>query len=58
MSRTASPLQERVHQLEDRPCRAETLMQPEDVARAVLAAVTLPRTAEITEIRLRPMKKA
>ena len=29
----------------------------EAVAQAVLNAVTLPRTAEITEIRMRPMQK-
>jgi NADP-dependent 3-hydroxy acid dehydrogenase YdfG len=32
-------------------------MQPEAVAQTVLNAVTLPRTAEITEIRMRPMQK-
>ena len=32
-------------------------MQPEDVAAAVVAAVTLPRTAELTDIVIRPMRK-
>lgn len=53
--RTASPMQERIHALEGRPYRPERLLQPEDVARAVVGAVTLPRTAEITELRIRPM---
>jgi NAD(P)-dependent dehydrogenase (short-subunit alcohol dehydrogenase family) len=55
--RTASPLQERIHEMEGRPYRPELLMQPEDMAQTVLNAVTLPRTAEITEIRVRPMRK-
>jgi NADP-dependent 3-hydroxy acid dehydrogenase YdfG len=33
-------------------------MQPEDVAHAVLAALELPATAEITSITIRPMLKS
>jgi hypothetical protein len=32
-------------------------MQAADVAQAVLAALNLPRTAEITSIAMRPMQK-
>jgi NADP-dependent 3-hydroxy acid dehydrogenase YdfG len=32
-------------------------MQPEDVASVVVNALRLPRTAEVTEIRMRPMRK-
>jgi NADP-dependent 3-hydroxy acid dehydrogenase YdfG len=52
--RTATPMQELVHGFEGREYRPEKLMQPEDVAAAVVAAVALPRSAEVTELDLRP----
>jgi NADP-dependent 3-hydroxy acid dehydrogenase YdfG len=52
--RTATPMQAFVHSLERREYQPEALMQPEDVATAVLTALSLPRTAEVTEIDLRP----
>jgi NADP-dependent 3-hydroxy acid dehydrogenase YdfG len=33
------------------------MLQPEDVAEAVLFALTIGRTAEITDLYLRPMRK-
>jgi NADP-dependent 3-hydroxy acid dehydrogenase YdfG len=56
--RTATPLQAAVFAAEGRAYAPEALMQPEDVAAMVLAAVTLPRTAEVTEIMMRPMRPA
>jgi NADP-dependent 3-hydroxy acid dehydrogenase YdfG len=56
--RTASPRQARIHAIENRPYAPERLMQPSDVAAVVLAALRLPRTAEVTEISLRPMLKS
>jgi NADP-dependent 3-hydroxy acid dehydrogenase YdfG len=35
----------------------EKLLQPEDVASMVVHSLMLPRTAEVTEISLRPMIK-
>ncbi len=32
-------------------------MQPADIATMVMAALTLPATAEVTEIRIRPLLK-
>ena len=55
--RTATPMQAELHQVEGRRYEAEALAQPEDVAAIVLAAVTLPRTAEVTELVIRPMRK-
>jgi short-subunit dehydrogenase len=52
--RTATPLQATIHALENKPYRPERLMQAEDVAAMVVAALKLPRTAEVTEIRMRP----
>jgi NADP-dependent 3-hydroxy acid dehydrogenase YdfG len=53
--RTATPTQEKVHAGEGRPYRPERLLQPEDVAAVVINALCLPRTAEVTEIKIRPM---
>lgn len=55
--RTATPMQEHIHGLEKRPYQAERLMQPEDVVRMVLQALNLPRTAEVTDLVMRPMAK-
>lgn len=55
--RTATPMQERVHEHEGRPYRPELLMRPEDVVHVVLSALTLPATAEVTDLTLRPMVK-
>jgi NADP-dependent 3-hydroxy acid dehydrogenase YdfG len=55
--RTAGPLQERIHEAEGRAYRPERLVQPADVAASVLAALTLPRTAELTDLHVRPMQK-
>jgi NADP-dependent 3-hydroxy acid dehydrogenase YdfG len=55
--RTATPRQERIHAGEGRHYVPERLMQPEDVAAVVMAALELPRTAEVTDISLRPFLK-
>jgi NADP-dependent 3-hydroxy acid dehydrogenase YdfG len=58
LGRTATARQARIFALEGRPYSANLLVQPEDVADMVLAALRLPRTAEVTEIRIRPMAKS
>jgi NADP-dependent 3-hydroxy acid dehydrogenase YdfG len=55
--RTATPRQALIYELEGRDYAPETLMQPEDVAATVVAALTLPHTAELTDLRVRPMRK-
>jgi len=57
LGRTATPLQAAVHEMEGRAYTPETLIQPEDVAAVVVNALCLPRTAEVTEINLRPLVK-
>lgn len=56
--RTATPQQAAIHAEEGRPYRPERLLQPRDVAAAVFQALSLERTAEITDLRVRPMQKA
>ena len=54
---TASARQARIHAMEGRAYRPEKLIQPDDVAEAVLGLLRLPRTVEATQITLRPMQK-
>lgn len=55
--RTATPRQATLHELAGNPYRPEQLIQPEDVAAMVLCALRLPRTAEVTDISMRPFRK-
>lgn len=56
--RTATPLQARLFEEEGRTYRPDRLMQPEDVASIVVHALFMPRTAEVTDVWLRSMKKS
>ncbi len=55
--RTATPMQEAAHRFEGRRYEPDWMLQPADVARAIADALGLPRTAEVTEIMVRSMKK-
>ncbi len=55
--RTASPMQEAIHAMENRHYDGVNLMQPSDVAEAIVYAMSAPRTAEVTDITIRPMAK-
>jgi NADP-dependent 3-hydroxy acid dehydrogenase YdfG len=50
-------MQVALHALEKKPYRPELLLQPDDIASVVLNALSLPRTAEVTEIKIRPLIK-
>lgn len=52
---TATPMQAALHAREGRAYAPERMLQPEDVAAMVIAALSLPRTAEVTDISIRPM---
>lgn len=54
---TATPMQERARAQEGQPYDPSSLLDPGDVAAAVVHALALPRTAEVTDITLRPMTK-
>ncbi|MGH2968168.1 MAG: SDR family oxidoreductase, partial [Solirubrobacteraceae bacterium] len=56
--RTATPRQATIHAIEGRDYRPEILMQPEDVVAVVINALGLPRTAEVTNISMRPLIKS
>ncbi|HMS27044.1 MAG TPA: SDR family NAD(P)-dependent oxidoreductase [Burkholderiaceae bacterium] len=55
--KTASPMQEQAHKLLGQAYNPSNLMQASDVAQAVLAALTLPPSAEMTDLHIRPMQK-
>jgi len=57
LGRTASPMQAAVHKMEGKVYKPDQLLQPEDVASMVIIALSLPRTAEVTAINIRPMMK-
>lgn len=54
---TASPMQAMLHAMKGLGYHPEHLLQPSDVAAVVLNALCLPRTAEVTDINIRPMRK-
>ena len=51
-------MQERIYVAEGNPYDPARLLQPEDVAAAVIEAVSLPQSAEVTDIRIRPRVKS
>jgi NADP-dependent 3-hydroxy acid dehydrogenase YdfG len=55
--RTASPMQAFVFESEGREYVPELLLQPEDIASIVVEALKLPRTAEVTDLMVRPANK-
>jgi NADP-dependent 3-hydroxy acid dehydrogenase YdfG len=57
LGRTATDMQEQVHRIEGKPYEPELLLQPRDVASVILHALSLPPTAEVTDIHIRPMIK-
>jgi NADP-dependent 3-hydroxy acid dehydrogenase YdfG len=57
LGRTAGPMQATLHALEGKVYHPERLLQPEDVAMVVLNALSVPRSAEVTDISIRPLRK-
>jgi NADP-dependent 3-hydroxy acid dehydrogenase YdfG len=54
---TATQRQINLHEISGKRYDPERMLQPQDVAEAVLFALTIGRTAEITDLYLRPMLK-
>jgi NADP-dependent 3-hydroxy acid dehydrogenase YdfG len=55
--KTATPMQERIHKMEGKSYEPDRLMQPGDIAKVVINSLLLPRSAEVTDISIRPMNK-
>jgi NADP-dependent 3-hydroxy acid dehydrogenase YdfG len=56
--RTATPRMKALYEIEGWPYRPELLLQAEDIAQVVLNALLLPRTAEVTNVEIRPLIKS
>lgn len=56
--RTATPRLEALYASKGQAYRPELLLQPEDVAAVVVNTLSLPRTAEVTDISMRPLAKS
>jgi short-subunit dehydrogenase len=57
LGRTATPMQASVHEMEGKEYHPERLLLPEDVAAVVINALSLSRSAEVTDINIRPLVK-
>ena len=55
--RTATQMQEMIFGWEGKDYPPDRLLQPQDVAAVVIHSLSLPRTAEVTDINIRPMAK-
>jgi NADP-dependent 3-hydroxy acid dehydrogenase YdfG len=55
--RTATSRQQQLFAEEGRRYQPELLLQPDDLATIIVTALWLPRTAEVTDIHIRPMLK-
>jgi short-subunit dehydrogenase len=54
---TATPMQQTLRESEGAPYAPEAMLQPGDIATAIVNCLSLPRTAEVTELHIRPMIK-
>lgn len=55
--RTATDRQRRIFVAEGRNYEPDRLLQPDDIAELVTASLALPRTAEVTDVHVRPLRK-
>jgi len=54
--RAATPMQAKVRALEGQPYKPDDFLQPSDVTSMVLAALSLPRSADVIDLNIRPGK--
>jgi NADP-dependent 3-hydroxy acid dehydrogenase YdfG len=57
LGRTAGDRQQKIFEWEGRPYPPERLIQPVDIARTVVYLLRIPKTAEVTDLYIRPMLK-
>ena len=57
LGQTATPMQEAIYRSAAKPYDPDRLIQPEDVAQAILSMAALPARVEATELTLRPTRK-
>jgi len=49
-------MQASIHASEGKEYHPDRLVQPEDVAAMIVSAISLPRSAEVTDINVRPLR--
>jgi NADP-dependent 3-hydroxy acid dehydrogenase YdfG len=57
LGRTATPMQRSIHAQEGKRYWPDELIQPEDVSAAVVALLALPRSVEVMNVAMRPLKR-
>jgi NADP-dependent 3-hydroxy acid dehydrogenase YdfG len=57
LGRTAGERQRKLFECEGRDYPPEKLIQPTDIAQTVIYLLQMPRTAEVTDLMIRPMQK-
>jgi NADP-dependent 3-hydroxy acid dehydrogenase YdfG len=57
LGRTAGERQRMLFEYEGRSYPPEKLIQPTDVAQTVVYLLQMPKTAEVTDLMMRPMQK-
>jgi short-subunit dehydrogenase len=55
--KTATSMQKKIYDEKGKSYQPERLLQPESIADVVVHTLMLPRTAEVTEVFIRPMQK-
>ena len=55
---TATAMQQTLHNAAGAPYSPELLLQPQDIAAVIVHSLLLPRTAEVTDVHIRPMNKS
>lgn len=55
---TATAMQDTVQDYTGKRLENEYLLQPDDIASTVMNALLLPRTAEVTDVQIRPFRKS
>ena len=58
LGRTATPRMKSLYEADGREYQPELLLQAEDIAQVVMASLQMPRTAEITNVEIRPLIKS
>ena len=56
--KTATEMQQKLYKDNQREYQPDKLIQPDDIARAVINVLTMPQTVEITDVYMRPMQKS
>lgn len=56
--RTATPTMQEIYNIEKKSYTPELLLQPSDIASVIVNALAMPRSAEVTNISIRPFMKS